>query len=397
MTDPSKLLEQKAKERSPESLDARILAAAKKQAEANAEKRNPLGWNWMPTAATAAVFLVGITIVFNNQLFVSEFGDTYSESGSSAIGIDDTANKTSAQTIQPLALDEVVVTARSREESLQDIPITIEVLGPEVLEEAGVNNLYDLFALVADGEVDPHELTHSGTVAVSDSDDDFDDSALQLRAEIAIAPLNQDLMKPELVDVLIAIPNLVVDIRYAGSDNFIGEPIDGYNAPKALLSQAAVEALAAAHDELFDQGLSFMIFDTYRPQRAVDHFIRWSQNDDQSTKSLYYPNIEKSDLFSAGYLSEQSSHSRGSTVDLTIVRLNDDGSHEELDMGTIFDFFDPRSWPDSIEVSETAQQNRQLLRDIMVKHGFEPFETEWWHFTLKDEPYPDQYFDLIIE
>lgn len=204
-------------------------------------------------------------------------------------------------------------------------------------------------------------------------------------------------MEPKLIDIHTQIPSLILDIQYAGPNNFVGEPIDGYETAKALLSTPAIEALAAAQIELRQQGLSLKIFDAYRPQRAVDHFLRWSQTVDESTKAIYYPNLEKPELFTSGYLAERSSHSRGSTVDLTIVRTNADGSYEELDMGTIFDFFDPTSWPDSTEVTETAQRNRQLLRNLMVKHGFEPFETEWWHFTLRNEPYTNQYFDLPVE
>ncbi|MCL4161935.1 UNVERIFIED_CONTAM: hypothetical protein GTU68_005700 [Idotea baltica] len=204
-------------------------------------------------------------------------------------------------------------------------------------------------------------------------------------------------MESLLVDISSALPDIILDIKYAGTDNFVGEPVDGYNAPKALLTQPAIEALSAVQTELIEQGLSLKILDAYRPQQAVDHFVRWSQNDDQSTKATYYPNLEKPELFSAGYLTERSSHSRGSTVDVTIVKTSTDGAYEELDMGTIFDFFDPASWPNSTDINETAQQNRQLLREVMTKHGFEPFETEWWHFTLRNEPYPNQYFDQPIE
>ena len=409
MTDPSKYHQQQKKHQSPKDLDARILAAANTQAEANAEKNNVSGWNWMPTAATAAVLVIGITFAFNNQIFVSE--DFVIKNDSTSLdalesapnNIANTADRTRESTpaAQPRELEEVIVTARKREESLQDIPVTVSVIGADVIEEAGVNDLYDLFGFAGEVDFDEGELVESqslDTISIAESEDTFgNDTASKVRFAAVASLAAPTSMNPTLLNTLSVVPDLVLDMRYAKSDNFVGEPIDGYQSSKALLSEPAVQALSAVQNELREQGLGLKVFDAYRPQRAVDHFIRWAQTDDESTKSTYYPNIEKSELFSAGYLTERSSHSRGSTVDLTIAKLNDDGSHEELDMGTIFDFFDARSWPDSIEVSELAQQNRQFLRELMIKHGFEPFETEWWHFTLKDEPYPDQYFDLIVE
>jgi D-alanyl-D-alanine dipeptidase len=136
------------------------------------------------------------------------------------------------------------------------------------------------------------------------------------------------------------------------------------------------------------------VFDAYRPQRAVDHFIRWAHDSaDTRTKAEYYPNLNKEEIFPNGYLVELSSHSRGSTVDLTLI---DCYTYEELDMGTPFDFFDLMSWPASLQVTPQQRANRLLLRSIMGKHGFVPVEEEWWHFTLKDEPYPDRYFDFPI-
>ena len=186
-----------------------------------------------------------------------------------------------------------------------------------------------------------------------------------------------------------------IEARYATADNFVGVPIDGYEAGKVLLTQEAADALLAVRIELREAGLGLKLFDGYRPQRAVDHFARWAQDaEDQRMKSAYYPRIEKSALFVQGYIAAQSGHSRGSAVDLTLVALD---TGEELDMGTSWDFFDPRSAPASAEVTPQQRARRELLQITMMKHGFEPLDTEWWHFKLIDEPYPNTYFDFVIE
>jgi len=186
-----------------------------------------------------------------------------------------------------------------------------------------------------------------------------------------------------------------IEARYATGDNFVGVPIDGYEAGKVLLTQEAADALLAVRIELREAGLGLKLFDGYRPQRAVDHFARWAQDaEDQRMKSAYYPRIEKPALFVQGYIAAQSGHSRGSAVDLTLVALD---TGEELDMGTPWDFFDPRSAPASAEVTPQQRARRELLQITMMKHGFEPLDTEWWHFKLIDEPYPDTYFDFVIE
>jgi len=192
-------------------------------------------------------------------------------------------------------------------------------------------------------------------------------------------------------------PTIVFDIKYASDDNFIAAQVDGYQAPRALLIENAAMALGEVQNNLLKMGLTLKVYDAYRPQRAVDHFIRWSQDpDDQTNKNTYFPNIDKSELFSAGYLVKRSGHSRGSTVDLTIAEMGENNSHEDLEMGTPFDFFDPKSWSNASNISEKAKKNRQLLRDEMGKMGFQPFATEWWHFTLKNEMFPDSYFDIPI-
>lgn len=188
---------------------------------------------------------------------------------------------------------------------------------------------------------------------------------------------------------------LTIDVRYFGQDNFVGERIDGYQAEKIFITSQAAMALFNVQSALSKQGLGLKIFDAYRPQRAVDHFVRWAEDlNDTRMKAKFYPQVEKANLFRDGYIASRSGHSRGSTVDLTLIKLTD-GS--ELDMGTPWDFFDLRSWPSSDEVTEQQRANRHRLRDIMLTHGFKPLAEEWWHFTLVDEPFPDTYFDFLVK
>jgi zinc D-Ala-D-Ala dipeptidase len=197
------------------------------------------------------------------------------------------------------------------------------------------------------------------------------------------------------VDVKEFIPSVELDIRYYTTDNFVGSRIDGYDAPKCFLTRAAAAALKNVQAELARNRRSLKIFDCYRPQRAVDHFIRWARDSsDQKTKSQYYPSIDKENLFKDGYLAEKSGHSRGSTLDLTLIDL---ASHRELDMGTNFDFFDPLSHTINGRIGKSQQDNRIALKSLMERHGFKNLEEEWWHFTLNNEPYPDKYFDFRVE
>ena len=192
-----------------------------------------------------------------------------------------------------------------------------------------------------------------------------------------------------------AVPDLAIDLRYGTGDNFLGERIDGYRHAHAILSGPAAVALAGVQAALRPFGLGLKVFDAYRPQRAVDHFVRWGQDlEDQRTKSDYYPDVAKEDLFKEGYIASQSSHSRGSTVDVTIVHRDGSGMVRELDMGSRFDFFGPISWPDSREATPPQRANRALLQSLMRSQGFVPYAQEWWHFTLSGEPYPDTYFDF---
>ena len=192
-----------------------------------------------------------------------------------------------------------------------------------------------------------------------------------------------------------AIPGIVIELKYATSDNFVGQPIDGYPHEHAILSEPAAVALAQAQNSLQPFGFGLKIFDAYRPQRAVDHFVRWGENlGDQVTKPDFYPQVAKENLFEEGYIAARSGHSRGSTVDLTIVYHDEAGAVHELDMGSAYDFFGPVSWPDSPGVSAQQRANRALLQQVMTAHGFNHYAREWWHFTLADEPYPVTYFDF---
>lgn len=194
---------------------------------------------------------------------------------------------------------------------------------------------------------------------------------------------------PHLVDLGARLPGAIIEASYAGSDNFMGCVVDGYEAPVALISEPAAVALEGVQTELAAMGLTLRIFDAYRPQRAVDHFKRWacSPEDDPKRKARYHPHLERSQIIPEGYIVERSSHSRGATVDLTI-----DG----LDMGGIFDLFDPRSNTVHPALSHQQQANRLLLKTLMALHGFQHFPLEWWHFTLADEPWPDRYFDVPV-
>jgi len=201
----------------------------------------------------------------------------------------------------------------------------------------------------------------------------------------------------DFADVQALDATIRAEIRYAGPDNFVGAPVDGYAAPKCLLSRAAGEALARVQSKLRGDELGLYIFDCYRPQRGVDHFVRWAADTaDVQTKAEYYPNVRKSRLFADGYIATRSGHSRGSTVDLTLARLADDGSGEQLDMGTPFDFLDPLSTTESTDVTREQLANRLRLRAAMEEGGFRNYAAEWWHYTLRDEPYPDEYFDKVI-
>ena len=191
-----------------------------------------------------------------------------------------------------------------------------------------------------------------------------------------------------------AVPDVILEIRYYSTYNFVGDRIDGYEEPLAMLTTEAASALKEASDELAGMGYRLKIFDAYRPQAAVTNFMNWALDpDDTRMKEYFYPELEKDVLFPQGYIAEHSGHSRGSTVDLTLFDMN---TEQEVDMGGTFDYFGELSHPDYTEITEEQYAMRMLLREVMVKHGFRPLEEEWWHFTLEDEPYPNTYFSFPI-
>ena len=200
---------------------------------------------------------------------------------------------------------------------------------------------------------------------------------------------------PDFVYIHEIIPGIQYDIRYYTTDNFMGKQVDGYNNPVALLTREVVIALKKVQENLKKQGLGLKVFDAYRPQKAVDHFIRWANvMEDTLTKRIYYPDIDKKDLFELGYISEKSGHTRGSTLDLTIIDL---ATKKELDMGSRWDFFGDISHHGTTLISDQQTANRNMLLQVMKKHGFRPYANEWWHYTLEDEPFPDTYFDFDVE
>jgi D-alanyl-D-alanine dipeptidase len=200
------------------------------------------------------------------------------------------------------------------------------------------------------------------------------------------------------VDAATAVPGLIVEMRYAGSHNFVGRPIDGYEAPHCLLTLAAADALAAVARDLEPRGLRIKVFDCYRPTRAVANFVRWARDPrDTAGKAEFYPDVDKRTLFRDGYIASYSGHSRGSTMDLTLAQA--DGTELEvydLDMGTPFDFFSPKSWTADASVPAAAHANRMLLAGAMHRRGFRGYDREWWHFTLRGEPFPETYFDFPV-
>ena len=216
------------------------------------------------------------------------------------------------------------------------------------------------------------------------------------------------------VNITDVVPDVILEIRYYGTYNFVGSRIDGYEEPTALLTRQAAKALKAVSDDVMKQGYRLKIYDAYRPQKGVDHFVRWASNlNATEMKDYFYPDLDKKVLFEQEYIYERSGHTRGSTIDLTLFDMK---TEKELDMGGTFDWFGPESHPDfcgNPETGEytgdnskspkgrsiTAQQfaNRMILRNAMLRHGFKPLDTEWWHFTLKDEPFPDTYFTFPVK
>ena len=192
-----------------------------------------------------------------------------------------------------------------------------------------------------------------------------------------------------------AVPDVILEIRYFGTYNFVGTRIDGYEAPTALLTKEAADSLRAVSDEVMQMGYRLKIYDAYRPQCAVDHFVRWAADvSDTTMRRYFYPDVDKSLLFAQEYIMEKSGHTRGSTVDLTLFDMN---TEKEVDMGGTFDLFGVESHPDFRGITEEQFANRMILRDAMLRHGFKPLDSEWWHFTLVKEPFPDTYFNFPVK
>ena len=199
--------------------------------------------------------------------------------------------------------------------------------------------------------------------------------------------------KSDFLPVSAVIYDAAYDIRYYSSNNFTGNRIKGYNAPIAYMTKESVNALEAAAKDLRNQGYRLLIWDTYRPQKAVSNFVEWINNPQDEGDKTFYPKLKKSDLLKGNYIMEKSGHTRGSTVDLTIIKK--DGSF--VDMGGTFDLFSEISHPDYKKLTREQKRNRKILHDAMIKAGFKGIDSEWWHFTLKNEPYPDTYFDFDVE
>jgi len=191
------------------------------------------------------------------------------------------------------------------------------------------------------------------------------------------------------------IPDILYDIRYAGNHNFIGKPITGYEEAQAILSKPAAEALSKVQQELIQKDFMLKIFDAYRPQQAVNHFMEWAKDgEDTLMKSQFYPEIAKKDLFQLGYIATKSGHSRGSTVDLTMVKVSD---CKNADMGSPYDFFGEISHHNTSKITTQQKENRELLRLTMRKYGFRSYSEEWWHYTYNMEPFPNTYFDFPVK
>ena len=221
-------------------------------------------------------------------------------------------------------------------------------------------------------------------------------SCRKTNVEAEVSTVNPTEDTTQFVTLTDVVPDAILEIRYFGTYNFVGDRIDGYLEPTALLTKQAADSLRAVSDDVIKLGYRLKIYDAYRPQMAVDHFVRWAADfDDTRMKTYFYPNLEKNVLFPQEYICEKSGHTRGSTLDLTLFDM---ATEKELDMGGTFDWFGPESHPDYTEgITKQQFQNRMILRDAMMRHGFKPFNTEWWHFTLENEPFPDTYFTFPVK
>lgn len=258
-------------------------------------------------------------------------------------------------------------------------------------DHSGVLLPEDLHINTKKSQIDNETNDNDVTYYVTDSEDDMEEK--EHEGEMSADGVYDD-DASGFVSLSEYIPDAILEIRYYSTYNFIGERISGYEEPMALLSKEAAKALKQVSDELVKKGYRLKIYDAYRPQSAVDHFVRWSYDiKDSRMKKYFYPELDKAVLFKEGYIAEKSSHTRGSTVDLTIFDME---AGKELDMGSTFDLFAEISHSDYSEISDEQKANRALLRTTMEAHGFAPYAEEWWHFTLKDEPYPNTYFTFPV-
>ena len=240
------------------------------------------------------------------------------------------------------------------------------------------------------------EQKESQIVIVSETQKETENSNVQdsSRPQVTALPKDEAAAAADFVVVSQVIPDAILEIRYHSTFNFVGDRIDGYDEPCALLTREAALALKEASDDLMAQGYRIKIYDAYRPQDAVNHFVRWAKDlGDTRMKAYFYPEVDKSQLFSSGYIAKRSGHSRGSTVDITLFDLS---TGKDADMGGTFDYFGDASHYEYKKLTPEQKNNRLILRKAMTAHGFKPISTEWWHFTLIDEPYPDTYFNFPV-
>lgn len=221
------------------------------------------------------------------------------------------------------------------------------------------------------------------------------------------APVAPEMDSSGFVNLSDVVPDAIIEARYFATYNFVGARVDGYLEPVVLYTREAAEALKAVSDDVKAQGYRLKVYDAYRPQCAVDHFVRWGKDlADSLMKPYFYPEVDKSELFDRGYIAEKSGHTRGSAIDLTLFDM---ATGKELDMGGVHDWFGIESHPDyggnpdtgeytgGVDITEEQFHNRMILRQAMVRHGFATYDCEWWHFSLADEPYPDTYFNFPVK
>lgn len=238
-------------------------------------------------------------------------------------------------------------------------------------------------------------IDDSSKIAAEPNTNNVDTSKEINKEEEVIETIKAYQIPKDFVYVDDIIPNIIIDAKYYTEDNFIGKKINGYEGNLAILTIQASEALKNVQNDLNSKGLGLKIFDAYRPQMAVDHFVSWAADStDTLMKDEHYPDIKKSALFSSGYIARKSGHSRGSTIDLTIINLT---TNEEFDMGTSFDLLGVQAHFYYDNLSKEQKNNRQLLKSTMEKYGFRYYKNEWWHYTLNNEPYKNKYFNFEVK